>query len=191
MLASRALVLIGAAPVGLAIGSAVWLFAARPPGADVLPVLAQRVAAIAPHRNLPRGGAESLIAQAIAAPLFAMTTGPGAVADVVLRLEGLVRSPGRVAALISIGGAPSDWLEVGQTRDGVTLQEVMSSNVVVDTATGLKDVPLGGGGGPATAAAPASPAVPPPMAAPTPPAPHMRGLFRSPPEPASAPGMPK
>ena len=43
-------------------------------------------------------------------PLFALTTGPGAIPDVVVRLDGLSRSSTRSAALLSINGGPAEWL---------------------------------------------------------------------------------
>jgi hypothetical protein len=170
----RALVFTAGLPLGLAIGSAVWLLVVRSPGADTFAVESARLAGIGPHRVVRSSPQDSSITQALAAPMFAVMSGPGAIADIAVKLEGLVRTPGRVAALLSINGGASDWLELGQTREGVTLQEVSSSKVVVDTATGLKDVALGET--PASAE-PATGGLPP--------------GFRSPPPPASAPGVSK
>ena len=157
------------------VGSALWLTLAPPSGAAAIASLADGLAAIAPQKIGPRAPSDGWVAVALAAPLFALTTGPGAVVEPVVKLEGIVRSPGRVAALISVNGAASDWLALGQTRDGVTLQDVQSSKVVVETATGAKDIFIGAG----------SPSLELTHQAPPP-----RG-FRSPPEPASAPGMPR
>jgi hypothetical protein len=169
-----ALAFAAALPIGLAIGSAAWLAAAPPLGLDVLTMQGGKLAAIGPRRLVRDNQPDGSVAQALAAPLFVVTTGPGAVADIAVKLEGLVRSPGRVAALLSINGGASEWLELGQTHQGVTLQEVAASKVVVDTAVGLKDVLLG-----------EAPSAPEPVTGGPPPG------FRSPPPPASAPGAPK
>jgi hypothetical protein len=169
----RALIIAASLPLGWAIGSGVWLLAAPAPGGDQLSVLSDRLVAIRIRHPVAPGRSDVLVAQAISAPLFALTTGPAAVAEILLKLEGLVRTPGRVAALLSINGGPSDWLELGQTRDGVTLQDVASSRVVVDTAMGLREVALG------APSAPTDPALPP------------ASSFKSPPPPASAPGQPR
>jgi hypothetical protein len=169
-------------PLGLAVGSTAWLLAARPPGAATLASLTERAAAVEARRDTPPlRRPEGIVAAALATPLFALTSGPGAVADVAVRLEGLVRLPGRVAALLSIGSAPSSWLELGQTRDGVTLQDVSSSKVVVDTAVGLKEIGLGDVSTPSDLGA-----QPPPDAAA-----HAPGGFKMPIPPASAPRRPR
>jgi hypothetical protein len=169
-------------PVGLAVGATAWLVAARPPGAVTLASLSERAAAVEARRDAPRLiRPDGIVATALATPLFALTTGPGAVAEGAIRLEGLVRLPGRVAALLAIGSAPSSWLELGQTRDGVTLQEVSPSKVVVDTAVGLKEIGLG------VVSAPADPATPPPPDT----AARAPSGFKMPIPPASAPGQPR
>ncbi len=128
---------------------------------------------------------DGLIAQASARPLFALTTGPGAIAEAAVKLVGLARSPQHSAALISINGAAAAWLRLGASRDGITLQSVGSSNVVLMTALGRREVDLGAG--------PSSPQSPPtqqtgsPQPAASPPPPSFGG-FRMPPAPASAPG---
>jgi len=169
----RRAIIAAAAPAGWAIGSAIWLLVAPAPGADQFARLTERITTLRVGRDATSRPPETFLTQLLATPLFAMTTGPNAVSEVLLKLDGLVRSPGRVAALLSINGAPSDWLELGQTRDGVTLQDVSSSKVVVDTATGLRDVVLG-------EPAPSVDAAPP----------SVSGL-KYPPPPASAPGQPR
>ncbi len=84
-----------------------------------------------------------LIALATDRPLFALTTGPGAVAEVLVRLDGVARSPQRAAALIALNGGEAQWLERGASRGGVTLEEVQSSRVVVETALGRREIALG------------------------------------------------
>jgi hypothetical protein len=164
--------LLTAAPAGWAIGSVIWLLYAHPAGATQAPLLSARLSGVNVREAARFDRPDAVLAQAITTPLFALTSGPGAVAEVALRLDGLVHSPARVAALLSINGAPSDWLDLGASRDGVTLEDVTSNKVVVDTATGLREIILGQT--PATADGAAAPS----------------GL-RSPPPPASAPGMPR
>jgi len=113
---------------------------------------------------------DGLLAEAVSRPIFALTTGPGAVADVTVRLDGLARSSRGGAALLSINGGPAQWLQQGASRDGVTLRDVQSSKVVLATALGGKEVALADQAAPAPDAA----ARPPPG-------------YRMPPAPASAP----
>ncbi len=120
----------------------------------------------------PQRSAELLLA----APLFGAKVGAQALAEVSVRLEGLVRSPRRVAALLSIGGAPSVWLEIGQSKDGVTLQDVDATSAVIETSGGPREVVLG------AAASPSNPDVPPGEPPPG---------GRQPLAPASAPGSPQ
>lgn len=171
----RALILLGAAPAGLAVGAAAWLLAAKPTGAATFSRLEERLSALESRHAAPAIPPEGMIQGLAATPLFAFATGPGAVADISITLQGLVRAPGRIAALLSISGGAPDWLELGQTRDGVTLQDVSGSRVVVDTALGAKELALGQA--PAAAAGDGSP----------PPPPGLKG----PPPPASAPGSPR
>jgi hypothetical protein len=84
------------------------------------------------------------LVRAASAPLFGLTGGPGS--DVQLRLDGLAITPGSKAALISINGKPADWLDLGATRDGVTLLDVQPLKVTLDTATGFKEVTIEQGG---------------------------------------------
>jgi hypothetical protein len=81
--------------------------------------------------------------RAIVAPIFALTTGHGAVSDVSVRLDGLAISRKSQSALIAVNGQPAQWLALGATRDGVTLMEVHPTKVVLDTAIGFKAVALG------------------------------------------------
>ena len=70
-------------------------------------------------------------------------------------------------------------MSVGETRDGVTLQQVTSSKIVVDTAFGPKDVALGERS--AGTSEPSSPTVQASRTDEMPPG------FRAPPPPANAP----
>lgn len=87
-------------------------------------------------------------------PLFNLTKGAGAVTDSAVRLDGLSILPAGKAVLISIDGKPADWLELGATRDGVTLLDVKGSKAFLDTPVGFKEIGLASG--PVTTAAPAA-----------------------------------
>lgn len=82
-------------------------------------------------------------------PLF------GQPVDVSLRLDGVSILPGRKAALLSINGQPADWIELGDSRQGVTLVDVRGARATVDTDGGSKEVSLGEGGPPTGGSAPA------------------------------------
>jgi hypothetical protein len=84
----------------------------------------------------------AVLSRLIAKPVFALTTGPGALPDVAVTLTGVAIGPQKTAALISVGGGPVQWLALGATRDGVTLTQVQASKVVVDTPIGFKEVRL-------------------------------------------------
>ena len=152
MLARRPLILSGAlAGVALSCLSALVLGA---PGSALgrLDALQTRLVAIrGPGAN---AGAETseLIANLLTPPLF------GQVVAITLRLDGVSILPGRKAALIAINGQPADWIELGDTRDGVTLVDVQPARVSVDTDAGPQNVNLGEG--PPAAAVPQSPAAP-------------------------------
>jgi hypothetical protein len=173
-----------AAPViGMAVAAAAWLVlggAAVP--SDQLDSLEARLSA-GSQSPRPVDDSALLAARLAATPVFALTSGPGAVADVSIGLQGLSITPQRQAALISINGGAPAWLELGASRDGVTLMSVQPTKVTVDTAVGFKDVGLwdaqqGGAGGTASGAPHAGAGGddgPPPGT-------------RLPPPPASAPG---
>jgi hypothetical protein len=88
--------------------------------------------------------------------------------------------------LVSIDAKPAEWLQAGESRDGVTLQTVAGSSVTVETALGSKTLNLGDQ---SAASSPlASAATPGSLAAASPgPRDQVPQGFRSPPEPASAP----
>lgn len=139
----RRLILLAAAPVGVVVGSAVWLVAPSQAASEKVAHLNSRVVSIASPQRVRTPDALAAANLPTTPPLFALTTGPGAVADVALKLEGLARAPGHVAALLAINGGTADWLQLGDTRDGVTLEDVAADRVTVDTPTGMKDVLLG------------------------------------------------
>ena len=140
----RSPLILGAAPLGLVLAAIAWLlFGAHASALARLEGLNSRLVATktASALNVVVSGADPA-QPALATPLFALSTGPGAATEVAVRLDGLAITPRRRAALISIGGKPADWLEVGATRDGVTLMEVHATKVTLDTAAGFKDVDL-------------------------------------------------
>lgn len=186
--------IVAAAPAGLATGLLAWFLAGGGQGeAERLSELEMRLAAL-PGRVAANAAPVSItpVAGLVASPLFLMTVGPGAVSEPSVRVEGVSVSRRRSAALLSIGDAPAEWMVVGDTRGGVTLLQVGSGGAVVETVLGSKDVALGeraAGSGAASASPP--PAVGPASAA-------VLGVsgadtippgFRSPPAPASAPGV--
>jgi hypothetical protein len=176
LFAARTPLIAGAGLVGLVLAAALWLVL-RLGGMVVAQIddLQTRLAADRPPAA-PIAASGGAAARALTAPIFALTTGPGAVTDVPLRLDGLAISPRGQSALIAINGQPAEWLALGATRDGVTLMEVHASKVVVDTAIGFKDVALGQQSAPAANQTPSNNAIP-------------QGA-RLPPPPASAPRSP-
>ena len=77
------------------------------------------------------------------APLiFATTLGPNAASEINIALHGVAKGPRGQAALVAIGDALAAWLNLGETRDGVTLLSIEASKIVVDTALGFRTVSL-------------------------------------------------
>jgi hypothetical protein len=178
----RSPLILGAPAAGLLVGALFWLLFAH--GAAASARIAD-MAARAEALNAPDAASSSANAGSLAAssPIFALTTGPGAVHDIEVLLTGIARTPTHNAALVSINGKAAEWIDQGQTKDDVTLNEVDVDKIIVDTPTGAKDVLLGQK--PAT-----SQGVPPASGGPVgPPADHGPPAgFHLPPPPASAPG---
>ncbi|MBO9709874.1 MAG: hypothetical protein J7521_16860 [Caulobacter sp.] len=169
MLDRRAsLIFAGAAAGGLVLGAGAWAAAGGPGFAQN--AIAETAAKFPTLRVRPAPArAQSAgLARALAAPLFSIP-GAGGPAP-ALRLDGVARTPTRIAALLSMDGKPAEWLAMGETRNGVTLVEVGDGKITVDTSNGSAEVVLG-----------QVPAV----QAPTQDAPPSG--FRMPPPPASAP----
>jgi hypothetical protein len=144
LLARRPLTIISAL-AGVSLGCAVWLIAgASGAGSKVLDGLQERLVAtrFAPAPDLD--GSDAL-AKAMARPLFNLTTGPNAVAETALRVDGLSIQSKRKAALVAINGQPANWLELGEARDNVTLMEIDATWATFDTPTGFKQVNLASG----------------------------------------------
>lgn len=75
-------------------------------------------------------------------PLLHIVQAGGATA-LAVRLEGIVRTPSRTAALLSFNGAPAAWMTLGETRQGATLVEVDGTAVLLDTPAGYQEAALG------------------------------------------------
>lgn len=180
----RRSLLLAAVPAGLVAGFLAWSLAGGASATDdALGDLQRRMTALRAPRAFA-GGVEGYdVASLAAQPLFVLTTGPGATPQPTVRLDGVVSSKARIAALLSINDRPSEWLGLGETRDGVTLQHVTAGKVTIDTVYGPAEVALGERiGAPPLAVA----AQPPAPGAPDQLPPGLRG----PPPPASAPRLP-
>jgi len=177
------LTIIAAVPVGLVLGAAAWAGAG---GAGFAQASIETAASGFPRsiaRSPPLAFGSSGVTSALGAPLFPLVGGKNGVVDPAIRLEGVARSPGRIAALLAVDAKPSVWFALGETRDGVTLVEVLGSKVTVDTVSGTKEIRLGEGVGPAgVGGAPAAWPVASQDSGPPP-------GYRAPPAPASAPIM--
>jgi hypothetical protein len=153
-----------AAPAaGVALGALAWTLLGGASDARVSGVQ-DRLSGLS-FRPPEAGAAPAALLSAAAAPLFVLTTGPNAAQDVKVQLQGLARSPARMAALVSINGAPAQWIAQGQSQGGVTVQEVGAGGVVLLTPLGRKeaslaDPPAGSGAPGGSGAAPRPPAAP-------------------------------
>ncbi|HEX7761131.1 MAG TPA: hypothetical protein VF459_16615 [Caulobacteraceae bacterium] len=183
MLSFRAPLIGSGAAGGLVLGALLWFAVGKgAPAAARMDDLQARLDALRPPATMTPATIDPT--NLASAPLFAMTTGPGAVTEPAVALQGVAKAPGRTAALLSIDGKPADWLAQGASRDGVTLQDVRAGSVLVDTVTGTKEIALGqkvGPAAPASAPGPASPGAPSPPSGP-------QAGYRLPPAPANAPG---
>lgn len=175
MLELRAPLVVGAGPIGLALACAGWLVlgGAGRVTASLEEIQSQLNAAPAGRMSRETASASSLSA-ALGTPLFSTDA-----AQIAVKVEGLARTARRSAALVSIDGGPSQWLTQGATRDGVTLVQVLSTRVVIDSRAGRTVVLLGEtSGSPAAELASGAASDQPPPGT------------RMPPPPASAPGAP-
>lgn len=187
---------------GLATGGLGWWSAGGPSRPEApLAAAEARLAKLRIPRALTEGAVPPDVAVLAATPLFVLTTGPGATPAPVLRLDGLSRSKGRAAALLSVDDQPAEWLALGDSRGGVTVLAVDGTKAVIDTVYGPVDVGLGervgtpgAAGGAASLPLGASPGGVETGAHPAPVQPTIVDRpppgFRSPPPPASAPGTP-
>jgi hypothetical protein len=187
----RSPIILLAVPAGLAAGALAW-FAAGGASASATRLDPLRSAISIVRRSHAQAVNSPLvdIGDLSSLPLLLLTTGPGAVPEPAVRLDGLVRTRARKAALLSVNDGPAEWLALGETRDGVSLQDVLGNHVQVETPYGLQIVAVGERSGPSGSGAP--PAAATPAAAPPPPDPHaatdkVPPGFHAPPPPASAP----
>ena len=163
MLDLQSLVTRLAAPAGLALATVLWLsIGDHAPAGAALDALTDRLAALRPvQAHLSTRAADQAMARLAAAPLFDLGAPPGGAAPLTVKLEGLAIAGGRKAALLAINGKPPVWLELGASRDGVTLSAVSPGSVTLDGPDGSKVIGL------TAAAAAASPApdaqAPPPI----------------------------
>ncbi|MFZ4607638.1 MAG: hypothetical protein ACOYM5_15425 [Caulobacter sp.] len=175
MLELRSPVVLAAAPAGLALACAGWLVlggAGRVTGP--LDEMQAQLNAAPAGRALLGVSSGAAVSSALATPLFVSNA-----TEIAVSLQGLARTPRRAAALLSINGGPAQWLSQGATRDGVTLVQVLSTRVVIDSRAGRSVVLLGetSGGAAGLNGGDAGSDQPPPGT-------------RMPPPPASAPGAP-
>jgi hypothetical protein len=140
----RSPIILSALPAGLAVGALGWvvLGGASPIGVELDALQMHANASRAGHRATVSPGGDP-ISDILSMPIFALTTSAKAVAEISLRLDGVSRTPRRTAALVSINGGPAIWLSKGQTRDGMTVVAISSSQITVETALGERDVLLG------------------------------------------------
>lgn len=140
----RSMALIGLA-AGAGVGALAWMMLDA--GAADRQRLQDDQARLASARPAlaAASGLGSPLASAIAHPLFALTTGPGALPEPKIVVSGLSRTAVRRAALISVDGGPADWMTIGQSVGAVTLEDVLPPKAVVETPFGRRDVYLGEG----------------------------------------------
>lgn len=175
---------MAAVPAGVVAGLLAWMAAGGASATTSRLAAAQKsVAALRIPKPYTSATAPSDLSGMVSAPFFAMTTGPGAIPEPQIQVQGLVRSPRRTAALLAINGQAAEWLARGEIRDGVMLVEVSGSKAILDTVFGEQVVALGERS-PASAAP--SPVSSPAVATSNGPDDIPPG-FRSPPPPASAP----
>jgi hypothetical protein len=169
------LIAVGVAGLaGLVAGGALWALSGGQAQGEALEAVDTRLAAISTQSRGRVDRPSDALGQSLAMPLFAAPTQPAeGQADVTVQLFGLARSPVRTAALLGVGGAPAEWLAIGESRSGVTLRSVSSSGATIATGFGEREIILGM---PQPSGA-ASGNSGPPLG------------FRSPPPPASAPEM--
>ena len=142
MLDRRAVVIPASLFAGVALATLLWLLTGN--GADRR--LAEAQAGLSPdlaHAQHASSVDLGVLSALLAKPLFPTAATTGATADAAIVVQGLARSPSRVAALVSFGGGEPQWLTLGQSAGEITLVDVGSDNALFDTPQGLKRVTLG------------------------------------------------
>ena len=183
MLDLRAPLIPICAALGLVFGATAWLAAGRQ---DVLASAQDRLAAV--QLSSVQRGVDGEAPSLSGAPLFALSTGPNAVHDPVVTVLGVSRMPGRAAALLTIDGKAPAWLARGESRDGVVLSDVGSGRAMLDLPLGVRTLRVGEASGSAAGAAVGGEGAQGPVI-PIAPGDQPPPGFRSPPPPASAPGL--
>jgi hypothetical protein len=166
---TRLIAVGAAAAIGLVVGGALWAVSGGKAQGQGLSALGERLDRVSTRVRSGLDRPSDALSQALARPIFGGPIVSGDQKDVTIQLAGVVRSPGRIAALLSIGGAPAQWMSVGEEQAGVSLQAISSGGVTLMTPAGEREVLLGMPSGSAPDGAPLG--------------------FRSPPPPASAPGL--
>lgn len=173
---ARLITLGGAGLAGLVVGGALWALSGGHAQGEALEALDARITKISTRERPHLNRSSDALNQVLAAPLFVAALEPTTpVTEIQVQLFGVAKSPVRTAALISVGGAPAEWLSLGENRSGVTLRSVSGSGATIATILGDREIMLGS----RAAGANMSAEVGPPAG------------FKSPPPPASAPGMPQ
>ena len=88
-------------------------------------------------------------AQAKSLPLIGLPAGQ----TPAIRVVGVARSPGRLAALLEVNGAAPTWITRGESVGGMTLIGVEADSVLLENMTGQIEIKVGQVGG-ASAPAP-------------------------------------
>jgi hypothetical protein len=172
----RRLIVFGAAALlGLGAGGLIWGVAGDGGRAREIAALEDRLSSLPTRSRQGPDRPSEALARVLAAPLLGVTDKAAAVAEVPVQLIGLVRRPGRSAALMAIAGAPPQWLALGEAFQGVSLDEISDAGVVLTTPAGKREISLAASSG-------APPVGGGPDGAPA--------GYRSPPPPASAPSVP-
>lgn len=165
--------ILGALPAGIVLGALTWLIAGR--GGDqveALEPLTTQLHSMTLARPRPSGASPVAIA-GVSPPLFGRLNGEVEPPEPTLVLQGVVRTARRQGALIAINGKPADWLSIGETRDGITLQEVNARGAVISFEGGVREISFGAASAPSPTATVIENGPP--------------AGVRSPPPPASAP----
>ena len=158
---------------GLLVGCGSWGVAGGKNAGSAVADIDARLTAVHTRVRGPASAQSEALSQALASPLFVVSAGQVELKEVGIRLQGIVKTPRRTAALLSIDGGSAEWWVPGQERGGVVLEHVSTGGIQVSTPLGVREINLGQQPISSSTTAPSD--GPPPG-------------FKSPPPPASAPG---
>jgi len=149
----RLIIILGGLPVGLIVGSLLWLATggANAPGRSVEAISSSLGTAPKGLMAL-RGPTGVLAGSLVSKPLFVLTTGPGAMSDVGVRLIGVAITPRGRSALVSIDNGAPEWVALGDTKHALTLVNVSAASIGFDTPLGPKTVSFADQAAPASSA---------------------------------------